>query len=68
MCDTSICVFTTLIFQTKWYSFYLQESLFCVTAATMNIAGGALAIQTYKDMDHRADFVQAGLGMGVSYF
>lgn len=42
----------------------LLESLFCVTAAIMNIAGGALAIDTYHDMDHRNEHVQAGLAMG----
>jgi hypothetical protein len=42
----------------------LLEALFCLTACTMNIAGGALAIETYKDMNHKDETVQAGLGMG----
>ena len=37
-----------------------------MTAAVMNVTGGALAIETYKDMDHGSEIVQAGLGMGVS--
>ena len=51
-----------------WVNFliYLQEGLYCVTAAVMNIAGGSLAIEAYKDLSQDVEKNQAGLGMGVS--
>ncbi|CAL4124465.1 unnamed protein product, partial [Meganyctiphanes norvegica] len=41
----------------------LLEILYCITAASMNIAGGSLAVETYKDSNH--DAANAGLAMGA---
>lgn len=41
----------------------LLEILYCFTAAIMNIAGGAMAIDTYQN-GGQSDYVRAGMAMG----
>ncbi|KAG0715072.1 hypothetical protein GWK47_001387 [Chionoecetes opilio] len=41
----------------------LLEILYCFTAAVMNIAGGAMAIDTYQNRGS-SDYVKAGMAMG----
>ena len=43
----------------------LQEILYCFTAAVMNVAGGAMAIDYYQNRGD-SDYVKAGMAMGVS--
>lgn len=45
------------------HSSNLLEVLYCFTAAIMNIAGGAMAIETYQDMS-RSKSSDAGMAMG----
>ncbi|XP_069195534.1 uncharacterized protein [Procambarus clarkii] len=41
----------------------LLEVLYCFTAAIMNIAGGAMAIETYQNMGN-SESTKAGMAMG----
>lgn len=45
------------------HSSNLLEVLFCFTAAIMNIAGGAMAIENYQNQGD-SDYVKAGMAMG----
>ncbi|XP_068213129.1 uncharacterized protein [Palaemon carinicauda] len=45
------------------HSSNLLEVLYCFTAACMNVAGGAMAIETYQDKSD-SEYTKAGMAMG----